>query len=150
MKKFIRNKLVIDDSIDIDSTNITPGEKLKIGVILAFKNSKVFKPFKDRKAMRELRLYQENVLKLKQSIIPLIHLELVNNKSLDEKGYVAKSMILRISSKYRKELDEVLASRELNGFIIKKLHVNDDLNKSFDNMPLFVEVTKKEVDYDEV
>ena len=139
----VRIREVIDTDSPIDLSKLSPLQRIWVSLVVWYRDSKAYERRKHRKLEQEFKKKTLEEESLKETVLYKVFSELVQNKTLGEKGLVCSKVIIGIDRSKEEVLREILKHKEFIDYPIKILPCNQDLLKCYKNIPILLEVGKR-------
>lgn len=141
MRVKVREEL--DVTAPINLRRLSPVMKIYAGFLTMWYNTSFYKTgLHKRQEDENIRMMQRDE-NLKDLLLAQIYNELINNRTLNERGEECSVVYLSVDSKYRKSLERVIHHKDFLPYDVEIVQENSDLRLAFHDMPYLLKVSKK-------
>ena len=152
MKVKIRE--VVSHEADVDLQRLTPFQKISVAVRKRIYNSRFAQRSREKQQELEFKDKVAREERLKVELLSEIHNNLVNSEGLrkvysnkgidiDSLGIKCEAVVLAVDRSFEQELYKLLNHKEFSEFKFRILDVNRDMLRSFEKIPILLEVRNR-------
>lgn len=133
----------IDVTKPVNLKKLSPIDKVKVGFITQWRQTKFYQKWKQREEETKLSEQSAKDNYVKESILSYLYSELVQNRELSKKNQKCKEVVLEIPYEYYENVCRVLKHKDFNSYDISLVEENKDLRRAFSDMPFLIKAKSK-------
>jgi hypothetical protein len=148
MKVKIRE--VVDIESEIDLTKLSPLQKILVALRREYRDTKYYRNKMEREMEKDYRQRTAKEERLKEIILTQVHEELIRNTEMSKRGLTCAAIQFAVARHFEDTLREIVKHKEFISFDIRFIPCNKDLLRSFNKIPVLIEVRLKMVGGDSI
>lgn len=155
MRVKMREVVNIDKPVDI--SKLSPLQKILVSIRYSWRNTNYYRNRRERELSLKYRMKADREEALKNELLTYIYSELMENRFFKQRAEKQResdrvrpvevrkcsSIVLAVDRSYEEDLRRVLKHKEFISFSITYLDCNPDMLKSFNKIPILLEVRYK-------
>lgn len=141
----VKVRSVVDTDKPINLKELKPADKIIVGFISQWHQTKFYKNMKKRESEQEFARITKMDEQLKETILTYVYAELNRNSSLAKQDKKCTEIVLSISSEYKESLSRIMHHKDFISFNLELIEESGDMRKAFSNMPILLKISKKVV-----